>query len=187
MLFKFCRSLTNFQAYPGRQSSLRSKDRPPNHAVVLIAAGIERWQTVHFQLSKPDTKTRTANNSTAGREDGGKRNFRGPKRQLFSGERRFFKASTLSLVIQLHACEKWRRWGNHNYHKISWSAPKSLSNEIDRWPHKGLIGLQKFIRLTPSLASSRMPGNHIHGNGLPATFVPGRRNVCEGYWAVDEC
>ena len=35
-------------------------------------------------------------------------------------------------------------------------------------------------------ASSRMPGNHIHGNGLPATFVPGRRNVCEGYWAVDE-
>ena len=35
-------------------------------------------------------------------------------------------------------------------------------------------------------SSSRMPGNHIHGNGLPATFVPGRRNVCEGYWAVDE-
>ena len=34
--------------------------------------------------------------------------------------------------------------------------------------------------------SSRMPGNHIHGNGLPATFVPGRRNVCEGCWAVDE-
>ena len=31
-----------------------------------------------------------------------------------------------------------------------------------------------------------MPGNHIHGNGLPATFVPGRRNVCEGYWAADE-
>ena len=26
----------------------------------------------------------------------------------------------------------------------------------------------------------------MHGNGLPATFVPGRRNVCEGYWAVDE-
>ena len=36
------------------------------------------------------------------------------------------------------------------------------------------------------LSSSRMPGNHIHGNGLPATFVPGRRNVCEGCWAVDE-
>ena len=35
-------------------------------------------------------------------------------------------------------------------------------------------------------ASSRMPGNHIHGIGLPATFVPGRRNVCEGCWAVDE-
>ena len=34
--------------------------------------------------------------------------------------------------------------------------------------------------------SSRMPGNHIHGNGLPATFVLGRRNVCEGYWAVEE-
>ena len=37
-----------------------------------------------------------------------------------------------------------------------------------------------------NFASSRMPGNHIYGNGLPATFVPGRRNVCEGYWAVDE-
>ena len=31
-----------------------------------------------------------------------------------------------------------------------------------------------------------MPGNHVHGNGLPATFVPGRKNVCEGYWAADE-
>ena len=31
-----------------------------------------------------------------------------------------------------------------------------------------------------------MPGNHVHGNGLPATFVPGRRNVCEGYWAANE-
>ena len=29
-----------------------------------------------------------------------------------------FKASTWSLVIQLHAREKWRRWGNHNYQKI---------------------------------------------------------------------
>ena len=34
LLLKFSRSLTNFQASPGRQSSLRSKDRPPNHAVV---------------------------------------------------------------------------------------------------------------------------------------------------------
>ena len=33
---------------------------------------------------------------------------------------------------------------------------------------------------------SRMPGNHVHGNGLPATFVPSRRNVFEGYWAADE-
>ena len=84
LLLKFSRSLTNFQAFPGRQSSLRSKDKPPNYAVVWVAAGIERWQTVHFQLSKPDTKTRTAYNSTAGREDGGKHDFRGPnKRQLF--------------------------------------------------------------------------------------------------------
>ena len=34
LLLKFSRSLTNFQASPGRQSSLRSKDRCPNHAVV---------------------------------------------------------------------------------------------------------------------------------------------------------
>ena len=57
--------------------------RLPNHTVVWIAAGIERWQTVHFQLSKPATKTRTAYNSTAGCGDEEKRNFRGPKRQLF--------------------------------------------------------------------------------------------------------
>ena len=31
---KFSRSLKNFQASPARQSSLRSKDRLPNHAVV---------------------------------------------------------------------------------------------------------------------------------------------------------
>ena len=110
LILKFSRSLTNFQASPGRQSSLRSKDRCPNHAVVWIAAGIERWQTVHFQLYKPDTRTRTAYNSTAGREDGGKRNFSGPKRQLFLQNEGFFKASTWSLVIQLHAREKWRRW-----------------------------------------------------------------------------
>ena len=31
-----------------------------------------------------------------------------------------------------------------------------------------------------------MPRNHVYGNGLPATFVPGRRNVYEGYWAANE-
>ena len=35
-------------------------------------------------------------------------------------------------------------------------------------------------------SSSRLPGNHVHGNGLPATFVPGQKNVYEGYWAADE-
>ena len=34
--------------------------------------------------------------------------------------------------------------------------------------------------------SSRMPGNNVHGNGLPATFVPGRRNVYEGYRVANE-
>ena len=34
LLLKFSRSLTNFQASPARQSSLRSKDRCPNHTVV---------------------------------------------------------------------------------------------------------------------------------------------------------
>ena len=34
--------------------------------------------------------------------------------------------------------------------------------------------------------SSKLPENHVHGNGLPATFVPGRKNVYEGYWAADE-
>ena len=43
-----------------------------------------------------------------------------------------------------------------------------------------------YIASAAHIPSSRMPGNHIHGNGLPATFVPGRRNVCEGCWAVDE-
>ena len=115
---KFSRSLTNFQASQARQSSLRSRDRCPNHSVIWIADGIERWQTVHFQLSKPDTKTRTAYNSTAGHGDEGKRNFRGPKRQLFPQNEGFFKASTASLVSQLNARKKGRRCGNHNYQKI---------------------------------------------------------------------
>ena len=62
---KLFRSMTNFQASPPKQSSLRSKDRLPNHTVVLIAAGIERCQTVRFQFSKSYTKTRTASNSSA--------------------------------------------------------------------------------------------------------------------------
>ena len=48
----------------------------------------------------------------------------------------------------------------------------------------GRVAAEQGDLLVPS--SLRMPGNHIHGNGLPATFVPGRRNVCEGCWAVDE-
>ena len=115
---KFSRSLTTFQASQARQSFLKSRDRCSNHAVVWIAAGIERWQTVHFQLSKPDNKTRTAYNSTAGRGDEGKRNFRGPKWQLLLQNERLFKASTASLISQPHAREKWRRCGNHIYQKI---------------------------------------------------------------------
>ena len=43
--------------------------------------------------------------------------------------------------------------------------------------------LQKpIVHFIDQFSSSRKPGNHVHGNGLPATFVPGRRNVCEGYW-----
>ena len=115
---KFSRSLTNFQASPVRQSSLRSIDRCPNQAVVLIAAGIKPWQAVHFQLSKADTKPRTAYSSTAGCGNEGKRNFRGPKRQLFLQNEGLFKSSTASLVSQLHAREKWRRCGNHHCQKI---------------------------------------------------------------------
>ena len=29
-----------------------------------------------------------------------------------------------------------------------------------------------------------MPGNHVHGNGLPATFVPGRRKYVKGIWRL---
>ena len=43
-----------------------------------------------------------------------------------------------------------------------------------------------FWQFLRKLSSSRMPGNHVHGNGLPATFVPGQRNVCDGYWAANE-
>ena len=114
---KFSRSLTNFQASPARHSPFRSKDRRPSHAVVWIAAGIERWPTVHSQLSKPDTKTRPAYTSTVGRRDEGKRNFGGSKRQLFQQNEGLFKASAASLVSQLHAREKWRPYGNYNYQK----------------------------------------------------------------------
>ena len=41
-------------------------------------------------------------------------------------------------------------------------------------------------RWRSAMALSRLPGNHVYGNGLPATFVPGGKNVYEGYWAADE-
>ena len=53
-------------------------------------------------------------------------------------------------------------------------------NDID-----AVSALQSHV-LFAKIPSSRMPRNHVHGNGLPATFVPGRRNVCEGYWAANE-
>ena len=124
---KLSRSLTNFQPSPARHSPPRSKDRRPNHAVVWNAAGVERWQTVHSQLSKPDTKTRTAYNSTVGRADEGKRNFRGSKRQLFLQNEGLFKASTASIVSQLHAREKWRLYSNHNYQKTRLESPSDWS------------------------------------------------------------
>ena len=112
---KFSRSLTNFQASPARHSSLRSKDR--HGTVVQIAAGIERWQTVHFQLSKPDTKTRTAYNSIAERGDEGKRNFRRPKWQFFSEWRSFQSVNSVACLSA--ACtRKMATLGNHNYQKI---------------------------------------------------------------------
>ena len=63
------------------------------------------------------TETTSAYNLTAGCGDEGKRNFRGPKRQLFQQNEGLFKAPTESLVSQLHAREKWRRCGHHNYQK----------------------------------------------------------------------
>ena len=47
-----------------------------------------------------------------------------------------------------------------------------------------LIRLGQFWIWQSSLP--RMPGNHVPGNGFPATFVPGRRNVFEGYWVANE-
>ena len=65
-----------------------------------------------------ETKTRTAYNSTTWRADGEKRNFTGPKRQLFLQNEGVFEGSTSSLVSQLHPGKKWRRCGNHNYQKL---------------------------------------------------------------------
>ena len=53
------------------------------------------------------------------------------------------------------------------------------------WPTNTDLELTKESSRFSS-PSSRLPGNHVHGNGLPATFVPGRKNVYEGYWAADE-
>ena len=39
-------SMTNFQASPVKQISLKLKKRPPNHTVVCIAAGVELWITI---------------------------------------------------------------------------------------------------------------------------------------------
>ena len=78
------------------------------------------WSAGKPSTSGPANQTqgKTAYNSTVGRGDEGKRNFRGQKRQLFLQNNGFFEGSTASLVPQLHARGKWRRWGNHNNQKV---------------------------------------------------------------------
>ena len=95
------------------------------------AAGLQMSLTSHTCQS-----VRYFNEQTQLRLPGGKRNFRGPKRQLFLQNEGFFKASTWSLVIQLHAREKWRRWGNHNYQKIRLECTQVA---IDLWYNHLLV------------------------------------------------
>ena len=52
------------------------------------------------------------------------------KTTFFLHNEGLFKASTSSLVSQLHAHEKWQCCGNHNYQKQGWSGAESLAMEI---------------------------------------------------------
>ena len=76
-----------------------------------------------IQTPRPELRTTSPQGGGGGGLGGGgggegKRNFRGSKRQLFLQKEGLFKASTWSLVSQLHVREKWRRCGDHNYQKI---------------------------------------------------------------------
>ena len=124
-----------------------------------MAAGIERWQTVHFQLSKPDTKTRTAYNSTAGRGDGGKRNFRGQKRQIFYRTKVFSKRQQDRLSFSCIYAKNGDAALTITTKKWGWSAPKSPPIEIDRWRHEGLH-LRKAGKNIPKtcFAAARLTG-----------------------------
>ena len=98
---------------------------------------------VHFQLNNPDTKARQELRAfTAGRRGEEKRNFRGPKRQLFLQNEGLFNAPP-ALFVYLPHTRKWRCCRNHNYQKINplsaiWRIYPS-SKWSSQWPYDGYI------------------------------------------------
>ena len=70
-------------------------------------------------------KLRTTSPHGAGMK--GSATSEGQKDNFFLQNEDLFKASTWSLVSQLHACEKWRRCSNHNYQKIRLECYRSKS------------------------------------------------------------
>ena len=117
---KFSTSLTNFQASPARQSSTSDRNRK-----IDLQTTLSSWSQLELSAGKPFTsssanqtsrqKLHTTPLQAAGWAEA---QLQRAKRQLFLQNKGLFKASAGSLVSQLHAHEKWRRYGSQNYQKI---------------------------------------------------------------------
>ena len=102
----------------------------------------------------------------------------GQKRQLFLQNEGLFKASTWSLVSQLHACENWRCCGNHNYQKI-WLECTSVDIDRNRSMASQRVNVQGIILPTcthchhfycQSITSST-PSHHFQSTVNEEIFV----------------
>ena len=122
---KFSRSLINFQLF-----ELPQKGRVLSDRKIALQTTLSSRSQLESSAGKPDTKTRTAYNSTTGGGDEWKYNFRGPKRHLFLQNEALFKAPTGSLVC-VHA-KNGDTAVTITTKKQGSSAPKSLYIESDR-------------------------------------------------------
>ena len=127
---KVCSSLRSISSSPGhwRTSKLPQQSRVLSDRRIDFQTTLSSRSQLESSAGKPFTSSstiqtprqelRTTSPQGAGMKGSAHLDFRGPKGQLFLRNEGLFKASTWSLVSQLHACEKWRRCSNHNYQKI---------------------------------------------------------------------
>ena len=97
-------SMTNFQASPTKQTSLKLEKRPPNHTVVQVAAGTERWITIiptHQFRHKGKNYVQFHNRTWGWREV----QFQKAKMTAFSSERRPFQSVNSIACLSAATCK----------------------------------------------------------------------------------